>query len=383
MENRRGEVSEHEAGVRARGRPFSPALAPWLRGEQTAARSRLSRRLRALSRLGDADPGCRLRAWFARVLSARTRLPPTAPRARCRCAENPAGKRRRRGRLSGCRSAPSGRQGPIPVFSGNIALLDVLHYLPLSEQTALLSHLAQCVAPGGLLVIRDCPRDNSPRFWMTCAAEKFAQAISWNWNTSLHFPSRERITAAFNGDEFERESRPLWGQRRSTIIFLCSAEVIVRVPKPKSQVPNPKEYPGSNPNSRTQRQSRPSRNSFFLDLDFRSLPGFWSLGFGFPQRARPELFRPRNHTLIAPLRQSAQGQLQAPWIEFRIFRHAMSFMQKNDGAGFGPSQDSLGHQCWLALHGIQSAHRPADQGQSASRQFGMHKQILQTGRRPE
>lgn len=102
-------------------------------------------------------------------------------------------------------------RGPMPVFSGNVALLDVLHYLPLSDQTALLSHLAQCVAPGGLLVIRDCPRDNSVRFWMTCAAEKFAQAVSWNWNTSLHFPSRERIAEPFYGNEFVGESRPLWG----------------------------------------------------------------------------------------------------------------------------------------------------------------------------
>jgi 2-polyprenyl-3-methyl-5-hydroxy-6-metoxy-1,4-benzoquinol methylase len=101
--------------------------------------------------------------------------------------------------------------GSLPAFSGNIALLDLLHYLPLSEQTALLLHLTQCIAPGGLLVIRDCPRDNTPRFWMTYVAEKFAQAVSWNWSTSLHFPSREQILAAFNEAEFERGSRPLWG----------------------------------------------------------------------------------------------------------------------------------------------------------------------------
>jgi 2-polyprenyl-3-methyl-5-hydroxy-6-metoxy-1,4-benzoquinol methylase len=102
--------------------------------------------------------------------------------------------------------------GPIPAFSGNIALFDVLHYLPLAQQTSLLLRLAQCVAPGGLLVIRDCPRDNSARFWMTCLAEKFAQAVSWNLNTSFHFPSRERIAEAFGENEFERQSRPLWGK---------------------------------------------------------------------------------------------------------------------------------------------------------------------------
>ncbi len=85
--------------------------------------------------------------------------------------------------------------------------------------------------PAGLLVIRDCPRDNGPRFWMTWAAEKFAQAVSWNLNTSLHFPSRERINGAFSEIEFERESRPLWGTspfnnylfifRRRAVLELC------------------------------------------------------------------------------------------------------------------------------------------------------------------
>jgi 2-polyprenyl-3-methyl-5-hydroxy-6-metoxy-1,4-benzoquinol methylase len=84
--------------------------------------------------------------------------------------------------------------------------------LPEAQQTSLLVRLAQCVAPGGLLVIRDCPRDNSARFWMTCVAEKFAQVVSWNVSTSFHFPSRESIAAAFGETEFERESRPLWGK---------------------------------------------------------------------------------------------------------------------------------------------------------------------------
>jgi 2-polyprenyl-3-methyl-5-hydroxy-6-metoxy-1,4-benzoquinol methylase len=102
--------------------------------------------------------------------------------------------------------------GPLPAFSGNIALFDVLHYLPLAQQTSLLSRLAQSVAPGGLLVIRDCPRDNSARFWMTCVAERFAQLVSWNLSTSFHFPSRERVAEAFDEKEFTRESRPLWGK---------------------------------------------------------------------------------------------------------------------------------------------------------------------------
>jgi 2-polyprenyl-3-methyl-5-hydroxy-6-metoxy-1,4-benzoquinol methylase len=99
----------------------------------------------------------------------------------------------------------------VPDFSGNIALFDVLHYLPHERQTALLTQLAQCVAPGGVLIIRDCPRDGGPRYWITWLAERFAQVISWNLDSPLHFPSRASIDDVFGAAEFERESRPLWG----------------------------------------------------------------------------------------------------------------------------------------------------------------------------
>jgi 2-polyprenyl-3-methyl-5-hydroxy-6-metoxy-1,4-benzoquinol methylase len=102
-------------------------------------------------------------------------------------------------------------QNSLPEFRGNITLFDVLHYLPVAKQKALLSHLAPCVAPGGLLIIRDCPRDKGLRFWLTWLAEKFAQAISWNVNRTLHFPSRAGIAECFSDEEFDRESRPLWG----------------------------------------------------------------------------------------------------------------------------------------------------------------------------
>jgi 2-polyprenyl-3-methyl-5-hydroxy-6-metoxy-1,4-benzoquinol methylase len=99
----------------------------------------------------------------------------------------------------------------IPDFSGNVALFDVLHYLPHERQTALLTQLAKCVGPGGVLIIRDCPRDAGPRYWITWLAEKFAQAVSWNLDSPLHFPSRASIDEVFGAAEFERESRPLWG----------------------------------------------------------------------------------------------------------------------------------------------------------------------------
>lgn len=101
-------------------------------------------------------------------------------------------------------------EAPLPEFCGNVALFDVLHYLPDAKQTALLVRLAERVAPGGVLIIRDSLREMRPRYWMTWFAEKFAQAISWNIDGALHFPSRGSIDDVFDGT-FHRESRPLWG----------------------------------------------------------------------------------------------------------------------------------------------------------------------------
>jgi 2-polyprenyl-3-methyl-5-hydroxy-6-metoxy-1,4-benzoquinol methylase len=118
----------------------------------------------------------------------------------------------------------------IPDFRGNVALFDVLHYLPARAQAALLAQLAGRVAPGGLLIIRDSIREMRPRYWITLLAEKFAQAISWNVGRALHFPSRRSISEAFNPHEFERESHPLWGLspfNNHIFIFRRNASAIV------------------------------------------------------------------------------------------------------------------------------------------------------------
>jgi len=134
---------------------------------------------------------------------------------------------------------------PIAEFRGNVALFDVLHYLPLAEQSALLSRLSVSIAPGGLLIIRDCPRDGSFRFWMTWLAEKFAQAISWNLNTPLHFPTRTRINAAFSETKFTREIRPLWGASP------FNNHIFIFRPRTRSTVPAAER--------RTHNRVRPSR----------------------------------------------------------------------------------------------------------------------------
>ena len=96
--------------------------------------------------------------------------------------------------------------------SGNIVLFDSLHYLQPNDQARLLERLAARLAPGGTLIIRDCPRDGNARFWLTRLAERFAQMTTWNIQVPLHFPSRAEIFAAFDETRFSRSVAPLWGR---------------------------------------------------------------------------------------------------------------------------------------------------------------------------
>jgi 2-polyprenyl-3-methyl-5-hydroxy-6-metoxy-1,4-benzoquinol methylase len=119
----------------------------------------------------------------------------------------------------------------LPDFCGNVALFDVLHYLPQRAQAALLSRLAERVAPGGVLIIRDALREMRPRYWTTWLAEKFAQTISWNVDGALHFPSRGSIDDVFDDGEFQRESRPLWGASPfNNHIFIFRRQIPAAVP---------------------------------------------------------------------------------------------------------------------------------------------------------
>ncbi len=99
----------------------------------------------------------------------------------------------------------------LPEFRGDVVLFDVLHYLEPTRQAALLPQLAARVAPGGILLLRDCPRDGSARFWATYLGEIFAQSIRWNIDAPLHFPSRDSIIGGFSTGEFTVEEKPMWG----------------------------------------------------------------------------------------------------------------------------------------------------------------------------
>ncbi len=100
----------------------------------------------------------------------------------------------------------------LPDFSGNVVLLDVLHYIPERAQRSLLDSIRARVAPGCCCIIRTTPRANHWRFRATLSLEYFARLVRWMKRPALSFPTLEFIAAAFPSAEFEHEIRPLWGR---------------------------------------------------------------------------------------------------------------------------------------------------------------------------
>lgn len=103
-------------------------------------------------------------------------------------------------------------RAPLPQFSGNVVLFDVLHYLDPDAQKHLLGEAAARLSANGVLLLRDALNDGSARFVFTYLGEVFAQTLSWNISRRLHFPTRDSISAAFSPNKFTCQQRPMYGR---------------------------------------------------------------------------------------------------------------------------------------------------------------------------
>lgn len=106
----------------------------------------------------------------------------------------------------------NGNANMLPPFCGNVALLDVLHYLSFDEQQTLLHEAAVRVAPGALLIVRNVLRENHWRFQATVLEERILYATRWMQSPARHFPSREEIEAPLRALGFDLHVQPLWGR---------------------------------------------------------------------------------------------------------------------------------------------------------------------------
>jgi len=102
-------------------------------------------------------------------------------------------------------------RAPLDDFSGDVMMLDVLHYFSDDDQSQILNHAARYAADG-MIIIRDCLRDNSWRYRLTVLQESFSGAIRWLQAQMLNFPTRDIISNTLRGHGFAEEVTPLWGR---------------------------------------------------------------------------------------------------------------------------------------------------------------------------
>lgn len=99
----------------------------------------------------------------------------------------------------------------LPAFTGNVVMLDVLHYLPMASQQKLLHEAAARTATDASLIVRTVLRARSWRFHATRIEEYFLHAFHWMRSPARHYPDRAEIAAPLAAAGLSVEVRPLWG----------------------------------------------------------------------------------------------------------------------------------------------------------------------------
>lgn len=94
-----------------------------------------------------------------------------------------------------------------------VVMLDVLHYLNAEAQRSLLQAVAEKIPPGGIVIIRNTPRDSSWRYILTWMEEVFVRVVGWIRGAGIiHFPTVEEVADPFRQRGYGEEIRPLWGR---------------------------------------------------------------------------------------------------------------------------------------------------------------------------
>ena len=100
----------------------------------------------------------------------------------------------------------------LPEFSGDVVLLDVLHYMDADSQRSVLEKISSCISPGGRALIRTTFRDGSWRYYATLLEEAFVRVSGWIRGGRCHFPTRDEVTAPFSGPEWQVSVTSMWGR---------------------------------------------------------------------------------------------------------------------------------------------------------------------------
>ena len=100
----------------------------------------------------------------------------------------------------------------LPDFRGHVGLLNVLHYLPAIRQPALLTQLAEHVAPGAQLMIRNVLRAKHWRFHATVLEEHVLHATGWMRVGADHYPTAQEVITPLQRAGLVTSIEPMWGR---------------------------------------------------------------------------------------------------------------------------------------------------------------------------
>jgi SAM-dependent methyltransferase len=98
-----------------------------------------------------------------------------------------------------------------PEHSGDIVMLDVLHYFSDEDQQLLLKKIAASIAPRGIALIRLALNESNWRFTATKLEEWFVGVSRWIPMSGWNFPTRDEVLLPFSEEGLAGEVRPMWG----------------------------------------------------------------------------------------------------------------------------------------------------------------------------
>lgn len=99
----------------------------------------------------------------------------------------------------------------LPDFSGDVTMLDVLHYLDAATQRRLLNDIALRLMPGGHAFIRTAVRDKSLRYYVTLMEEAFVRLTGWIRGGDCLFPNLRDIQKPFDERGWCTRISAMWG----------------------------------------------------------------------------------------------------------------------------------------------------------------------------
>ncbi|HEY5812728.1 MAG TPA: class I SAM-dependent methyltransferase [Terrimicrobiaceae bacterium] len=98
-----------------------------------------------------------------------------------------------------------------PNHSGDVVMLDVLHYFSNEDQVRLLQKIAASIAPEGVAFIRLALNEPTWRFAATKLEEWFVHFSRWIPLQGWNFPTREEVVQPFRKQGLRCNISPMWG----------------------------------------------------------------------------------------------------------------------------------------------------------------------------